>query len=108
MFISENNSLNYKKIAIGVGAVLALCVAGVLWFDAPLFVFLRGFDWWPWALADVIFSAGNWLVVSAVGAVIWFVVRYLKLKNKTVALPSPRRTTGPSSNKVLAQRTETL
>ena len=82
MFLTNENKLNWSKILLGtiITALLVLC--GVFWFDIPLYNFLRHFDYRFWALLGIIFSAKNWLVVSLIVLIVFYVKKSIQEKPK--------------------------
>lgn len=70
MFLRKDNTIKWKEIGIAATITVALCVAGALWFDKPMFMFMREFDWHVWGLLDQLFATKVWLFVSAVAAVL--------------------------------------
>ncbi|MCL1891794.1 MAG: phosphatase PAP2 family protein [Alphaproteobacteria bacterium] len=66
MFLNKNNTLKWKWIAIAVGTVAALCLAGIFWLDAPLYFFLRRFDG-AWAhIIGAVTSFKVWVIATAI------------------------------------------
>ena len=66
MFLTKNNNLKIKSIIIAAVFVLALTLLGMVWFDAPLLLFLRRFDCRVWYWIGKIFDAKVWLITTAV------------------------------------------
>jgi membrane-associated phospholipid phosphatase len=64
MFMSKIKIINYKKVAVSVALIIALCVVGILWIDKTIYLRLRNFDWVVWGWMDVIFATKIWLVAS--------------------------------------------
>lgn len=71
MFLSRENKIKWKLLGIATIFVLALTVCGILWLDAPIFLWVRNFDCAAWGVMGKIFAAKIWLIASAilVGAV---------------------------------------
>ena len=65
---------------MGVAALVTfvLVVLGILWFDEPLFVFLRQFNCKLWNVFDVVFAGKVWLLVSFIAAVVLCVKKVIK------------------------------
>ncbi|MDR1696946.1 MAG: phosphatase PAP2 family protein [Rickettsiales bacterium] len=82
MFLNKNNSLNWKKMAIAGLVVAALCALGILWLDAPLYMWLRNFYWAGWGVFDVVFESEHWIAASLIVAIIIFVMRDAKRETR--------------------------
>ena len=82
MFLTKENKLNIPLILIGAVVTCALVLCGVFWFDIPVFDFLRGFDCRAWGIIGAIFSAKNWLVVSLVVLIVFYIKKSLQTKPK--------------------------
>ena len=70
MFLGKDNSIKWKWLMLAAAFTVAFCVAGVLWFDKPLFEFLRNFDWRIWGIFDAVFATKVWLFASFVAAML--------------------------------------
>ena len=64
MFLNKNNKIKWKLLLIAAAVVVVAIVSGMLWWDKPVYLFLRNFDWQIWQIFDVIFASKNWLIVS--------------------------------------------
>lgn len=82
MFITRENKLNWMRILIGSIVTLALVFAGIVWFDIPVFNFLRRFDCITCEYIGEIFAAKVWLVVSFVVLCVFYVRKFLHSKEK--------------------------
>ncbi|MBR5153761.1 MAG: phosphatase PAP2 family protein [Alphaproteobacteria bacterium] len=78
MFLTKDNQIKWNQIGLAAGVVVILIFAGILWFDKPLFGFLREFDCRAWWYFDQIFSAKNWIFVAAVAAAFFCVKKCVK------------------------------
>ena len=78
MFLTTTNQIKWKKMAWFGAITGVLVMLGIVWFDKPLFVFIREFNCKLWELFDVLFSAKMWLIVSFLVAVMLCVKKYLK------------------------------
>lgn len=67
-------------IAFVVTCVITLC--GIFGFDIPVYNFLRQFDWTGWAVISGIFSTKNWLAISLLVVVIFYVRKIIQTKSK--------------------------
>ncbi|MDW2996146.1 MAG: phosphatase PAP2 family protein [Alphaproteobacteria bacterium] len=70
--------MKWKKMGVATLVTFALVVLGVLWFDKPLFVFLRQFNCKLWNVFDVVFAGKVWLFVSFIAAVVLCVKKVIK------------------------------
>ncbi len=66
MFLTPDNKLKWKWLAWGTGMVAVVVAAGIMWFDKPLFLFMRRFNCKLWGLFDVAFDAKMWIIASFV------------------------------------------
>ena len=82
MFLTKDNKIKWNWIAGGVVVTAILVLAGILWFDKPLYLFLRNFDYSIWRLFDVIFDAKVWLGVSVVVLLAFYIKKIVKTKPK--------------------------
>ncbi|MBN1325119.1 MAG: phosphatase PAP2 family protein [Alphaproteobacteria bacterium] len=82
MFLEKNNIVKWNLILIAFAITVILCLVGVLWFDKPLFLFFRNFNWSVWNNFDTIFATKVWLIVSAGFSVAFFIKNTLKTKSK--------------------------
>lgn len=82
MFLSQDNKIKWKLLGWSALVVLGLILCGVLWFDKPLYLFMRQFDCSLWRWFDILFDAKVWVVVSAVLVLIFYIKKSLKTKIK--------------------------
>lgn len=68
MFLRENNTIKYKFLLYATVITILICFAGILWFDKPLFLFLRGFNMPALQIIEDISATKVWLWVSAIMA----------------------------------------
>ena len=73
MFLTKDNKIKWNWLAWGAGITLALVFAGVFWFDKPVYLFLRQFDFWLWHLFDKIFDAKIWIAASVIVLVVFYI-----------------------------------
>ena len=64
MFLTHNNKLKKKWLLWGTAVTAFLVVTGIVWFDKPLYVFMRYFDCPAWHLFDYIFDIKVWLILT--------------------------------------------
>lgn len=81
MFLTKNNKIKWNWILIGLAITIVLCIAGILFFDKPLFLFLRDFNWYGWTIFDKIYDSEIWLMVSGLFALVIFVKKLIKSKS---------------------------
>ena len=82
MFLTKENKLNWSRILIGAIATCVLVFCGVFWFDIPLFNFMRVFDCKSCDVIGDIFSAKNWLVVSLIVLIVFYIKKSIHTKPK--------------------------
>ncbi|HNY25086.1 MAG TPA: phosphatase PAP2 family protein [Alphaproteobacteria bacterium] len=82
MFLRQDNSIKWKKLAIASVVVVFLCLAGVMWFDKPLFLFLRNFNWSVWGFFDTVFTTEIWLAAAFCVALVIVIKNVVKSKHK--------------------------
>jgi membrane-associated phospholipid phosphatase len=70
--------MKWKKMGVATLVTFVLVVLGILWFDEPLFVFLRQFNCKLWNVFDVVFAGKVWLLVSFIAAVVLCVKKVIK------------------------------
>ena len=71
MFLTINNEIKWRKMAVAACVTLVLVVSGVMWFDKSLFLFLRQFDCGLWRGLAMIFDAKVWIFVSGVAVLVF-------------------------------------
>ncbi len=72
MFLTNENKLNFGGVLLGIVLTAVLVMAGVLWFDIPVYNFLRTFNCKFFGILGNIFSAKNWVVLSAIVLLVFF------------------------------------
>lgn len=82
MFLTKKNKLGLYRILMGAIITVVLILLGVFWFDIPVFNFLRHFDYKIWAVLGTIFSAKNWLVVSLIVLMVFYIKKSIQTKPK--------------------------
>ncbi len=73
MFLTKDNKIKWKWLGVGAAVTAGLVALGILWFDKPLYLFLRNFDCGLFRVFDVVFAAKIWLLVSAVVLVVFYI-----------------------------------
>lgn len=81
MFLHDNKIM-WRRMLVAMLVVLVLVACGVLWYDRPLFLVMRRFDWAPWGWLDMIFDAKVWLAVTALIILVFYIKKSLKSKPK--------------------------
>lgn len=81
MFLTHEKKLNFRAIVIGAISALVLILAGIFWFDIPLYNFFHKFNWGIWKFFGVIFSTKVWLVVSFILVLIFYLRKVIKTKS---------------------------
>lgn len=72
MFLNKDNHIKWKALSVALMITLAVCLLGIFWFDKPVYLFLRHFNWSGWGVIDSIFSTEMWLITSLAFAVGFF------------------------------------
>lgn len=80
MFLTKDNRMKWKLLAVGTVVTLLTVLAGVFWFDYPLYLFMRGFDCSLWGIFDIIFDAKVWIIVSGVVLLVFYIKKAIKSK----------------------------
>lgn len=57
MFLTANNEMKWRKMGIAALVTGALVALGIMWFDKPLYLFLRQFDCRLWYWFGYVFDA---------------------------------------------------
>lgn len=94
MFLTKENKLNVIKIVCGAILTCVLVLCGVFGFDIPLFNLIRVFDCRFCNILGAIFSVKNWLVVSLLLLIIFYIKKSIQTK--------PRFSFGDFYNKIKA------
>lgn len=82
MFLTTDNKIRCKLLGWAAALTIILVLAGIVWFDRPLYLFMRGLDCPLWGWVDTIFAAEIWLAASLVILMIFYVKKSLKSKPK--------------------------
>ena len=84
MFLNQNNRIKWKLLGLVAMIVAALCIAGILWFDYPLYYFLRRFDG-GWAkIFDTLFSFKAWLIAVAIVYAITIAIKSREQRTESI------------------------
>ncbi|MDR1361419.1 MAG: phosphatase PAP2 family protein [Rickettsiales bacterium] len=82
MFLTKDNHIKWKFLGAAGGIVAALCFAGALGLDRPIYNFLHQFNWQIWNAVAVISDEKVWLAGSFIIAAIIFIKKEAKTKQK--------------------------
>ena len=66
MFLGSDNKMKWLRLAIATPVALAIILAGVFWFDAPVLIAMRQMDCRFWQILSYVFDEKIWTVVFAV------------------------------------------
>lgn len=78
MFLTKNNQIKWRKMAVAAVITLLIVVLGVVWYDKPLFLFMREFDCGICYFIDKVFSFKMWVLASAIVLMAFYVKKALK------------------------------
>ncbi len=78
MFLTHDNRMKWKLLAVATVVCAALIALGIMWFDKPLLMFLRGMDGSFWRVLGAVFDDKVWAVVFAVLVVAVYIKKTLK------------------------------
>lgn len=82
MFLTKDNKIKWKFLGYATIITFLIVLLGVMWFDRPLYLFMRNFDFGLWRIFDFVFDTKIWLLVSAVIMLFFYVKKALKEKPK--------------------------
>ncbi|MBO7508717.1 MAG: phosphatase PAP2 family protein [Alphaproteobacteria bacterium] len=71
-------NLHWLWIIFWAAVTVALVVAGVFWFDVPVYNYLRGFNCAAWGYVGDIFSVKSWMVLSAIVVVAFYIRKMIE------------------------------
>ncbi len=72
MFLTPNNKMKWKLLGYAAVVTAVLVVMGLLWFDKPVYLFMRQFDCGLWHFFDTVFDAKKWIVISAIVLLVFY------------------------------------
>ena len=78
MFLTANNEIKWRKMGLAALITAALVWLGIVWFDKPVFLFLREFVCGFWKYLDVIFDGKVWIFGSFVAVLVFCVKKCVK------------------------------
>lgn len=80
MFLTTDNKIKWNLLAGASIGTAVLIIFGVLWFDKPLYLFLRNFDFSLWHIFNLIFDAKIWIIVSLIILLVFYIKKIIKSK----------------------------
>lgn len=80
MFLSKDNKIKWKLLAVATVVVLAMVVTGVLWWDRPVYLFMRQFDCPLFGWFNAIFDAKVWIIVSGLLLTAFYIKKAIETK----------------------------
>lgn len=80
MFLTTDNKIKWDWMAWAAVITALLVGLGIVWFDEPLYLFLRNFDCSLWRIFDVVFDAKIWIIVSVVVLLAFYIKKITKSK----------------------------
>ena len=81
MFISKQNSIRWGWLIIACVIMLAAVIAGVVWYDVPLYIFLQQYDCIAWHWFANIFDGKVWVSVFLLATIIIYLKKTYELRN---------------------------
>lgn len=77
MFLTKDNQLKVRKMVVAGVITVFLVFAGILFFDKPLYLFLRNFDCGLWDFIAAVFGAKIWIASAFVAVLVFCIKKYL-------------------------------
>lgn len=78
MFLTANNEMKWRKMGIAALVTGALVVLGIMWFDKPLYLFLRQFDCRLWHWFGYAFDAKVWIFGALIAVLVFCIKKCVK------------------------------
>lgn len=78
MFLTTDNKIKWNWMAWAAVITAVLVGLGIAWFDKPLYLFLRNFDWTIWRVFDVVFDAKVWIIASVIVLLAFYIKKIIK------------------------------
>ncbi|MCL2757803.1 MAG: phosphatase PAP2 family protein [Alphaproteobacteria bacterium] len=87
MFLMHDNKISWARLSLGIAGAVVICGALVIWFDKPVFAFIREFDG-SWA--RVISAVSNFKFLAALFGGAFLVTAVMRIWRRYFGKP-PRR-----------------
>lgn len=78
MFLTNDNHIKWKRLALATVVCAVLVTLGIAWFDKPLLMFFRAMDGMFWRALGWVFDDKIWFAVFALTVAIIFIKKRLK------------------------------
>ena len=78
MFLTHDNRMKWKWLAIGTVVCAVLIAMGIAWFDKPVLMFFRSMDCMFWRVLGHVFDDKIWFVVFALIVAVIYIEKTLK------------------------------
>lgn len=78
MFLTANNEMKWRKMGIAALVTGALVALGIMWFDKPLYLFLRQFDCRLWHWFGYMFDAKVWIFGALIAVLVFCIKKCVK------------------------------
>lgn len=78
MFLTHDNKIKWNWMGWGAAITVLAVLMGIVWFDKPLYLFLRQFDCGVWRVFNVLFDAKMWIIVSAIVLLVFYIKKIIK------------------------------
>lgn len=78
MFLTVNNEMKWRKMGIAALVTGALVALGIMWFDKPLYLFLRQFDCRLWHWFGYVFDAKVWIFGALIAVLVFCIKKCVK------------------------------
>ncbi len=78
MFLTANNEIKWRKMGIAALVTGALVALGIMWFDKPLYLFLRQFDCRLWHWFGYVFDAKVWIFGALIAVLVFCIKKCVK------------------------------
>ncbi|MDE5615778.1 MAG: phosphatase PAP2 family protein [Alphaproteobacteria bacterium] len=82
MFLTTDNKMKWRLLVAATVVATVVVLGGIFWFDAPVLLFMRGFDCNFWGLLSTVFDDKVWAVVFAAAVLGFYINKSLKSKPK--------------------------
>jgi len=82
MFLTTDNKMKWRLLGVGGIVTAALVALGIMWFDAPVLLFMRQMDCRFWKILSTVFDDKIWALVFAVAVVVFYIKKSLKSKDE--------------------------